>query len=195
MAAYSRRYGVALSLAAHAHRTQSRKGNGIPFLTHPVHVSVILLRSGFSEDVAIAGLLHDVVEDQDVPLALLEADFGPAVAEMVTALSEQKRENGVKRSWEVRKAEALDKLRHASSEAVAVKAADVLHNARSLVEHILHHGPSAWEEYSRGPEQSLWYFRSVAALARERLGAHPLVDELDEAVRDLEQVIAAMAGS
>jgi (p)ppGpp synthase/HD superfamily hydrolase len=103
MTAYSDRYQAALILAAHAHRTQERKGSDVPYIVHPVQVSVILLRHGFAEDVAIAGLLHDVVEDQDVPLARIEADFGPEVAEMVAALTERKREGDVQRPWEARK--------------------------------------------------------------------------------------------
>lgn len=193
MPAYSARYNAALGLAASAHRSQSRKGSGIPYFTHPVHVSVILLRSGFSEEVAIAGLLHDIVEDQDVPLARIEADFGPIVAEMVAALSERKQENGVKRPWEARKQEALDQLRGASAEAVAVKAADVLHNARSLAEHLVDKGAAAWDDYSRGPQQSLWYYRSVAALVRERLGMHALVGELEAAIEHVAQTMASVA--
>lgn len=195
MPVYSARYDAALRLAAYAHHSQTRKGSDIPYLTHPVHVSVILLRCGFSEEVTVAGLLHDVVEDQQIPLAQIEADFGPAVAEMVAALTEQKLEGGLKRPWELRKQQALEQLRRASDGAVTVKAADALHNARSMADHLLQVGSSAWDSYSRGPAQSLWYFRSIVALARERLGAHPLVAELDEAIDDLEQVITAAEGS
>jgi (p)ppGpp synthase/HD superfamily hydrolase len=157
---------------------------------HPVHVSVILLRHSFPEDVAIAGLLHDVVEDQDIPLADVEARFGPHVAEMVAALTERKGDRRCKRAWEVRKQEALDQLKEAGPEAMAVKAADVLHNTRTLTRQLRRHGPSVWSHYSRGPQPSLWYARSVLAIARDRLGTHPLIDELHGAIGDLEQNVA-----
>jgi (p)ppGpp synthase/HD superfamily hydrolase len=190
LAAYSARYDAALVSAIRAHRSQVRKGSDIPYVSHPIQVSVILLRYGFSEDVAIAGLLHDVVEDQEVSLASIEAEFGPAVAEMVASVSERKREGGARRPWEVRKQEALEHMRRASPDTVALKAADLLHNARSLAAQLHKTGPASWEHFSRGPEQTLGYYRSVAALARERLGPHPLVEEMEEAVRDLERTIA-----
>ncbi len=190
METYSERYDAALVLAARAHRTQTRKGSDVPYLVHPVHVSVILLRHGFPEDVAIAGLLHDVVEDQDVPLADVEARFGPHVAEMVAALTERKRDRRCERTWEMRKQEALEQLEEAGPDAVAVKAADLLHNTRTLAQQLHSQGPSAWSHYSRGPLAFLWYARSVFAIVRDRLGTHALTGELHGAIRDLERRIA-----
>lgn len=190
MEAYSERYDAALTLAARAHRKQVRKIGDVPYIVHPVHVSIILIHYGFSEDTAIAGLLHDVVEDQDVPLAHVEANFGPAVAEIVDALTEQKMEGDVKRPWEIRKREALDRIRRASLDAVAVKAADTLHSARSLVVDLGRETPSIWSNFARGPEQSLRHYQNVATVVRERLGTHPLAVELEAAVKELKRTIA-----
>jgi (p)ppGpp synthase/HD superfamily hydrolase len=195
MQAYSEKYDAALILSARAHRQQTRKGSDIPYVVHPVHVSVLLLRHGFSGDVAIAGLLHDVVEDQGILLSDIEAGFGQAVADMVAALTERKREDGIERPWELRKQEALEQLREAGPDTVAVKAADVLHNTHTLARQLRRHGPSAWSHYSRGPGASLWYARSVAAIARDRLGAHSLVDELDSSISRLQHVIAGTGDS
>jgi (p)ppGpp synthase/HD superfamily hydrolase len=190
MKAYSDRYEAALVLAARAHGDQVRKVGNVPYITHVVHVSAILRRHGYPEDLVIAGLLHDVVEDSDVPLDQIEADFGPVVAEIVGALSERKMEGSVKRPWETRKAEMLEQVRQASSEAVAVKAADTLHSTRTLSADLHRMGPSVWRNFSRGPEPSLQYYQSVAALVRQQLGDRPLVAELEEAINDLEQAIA-----
>jgi (p)ppGpp synthase/HD superfamily hydrolase len=190
MQAFSERYDAALRLAARAHKGQTRKGTDIPYLVHPVHVSVILLHHGFAEDVVIAGLLHDVVEDSDVPLVRIEAEFGPVVAGIVAALTEKKRERGRERPWKARKQEALAQLRQASPEAIAVKTADALHSTRSLAHDLRRMGPVLWDSFSRGPDPSLWYYRSVADLVGQRLGPHPLAAELDGAVRDLERAIA-----
>jgi (p)ppGpp synthase/HD superfamily hydrolase len=188
--AYIAQYEAALILAAREHKRQNRKGTNVPYITHPVHVSVILARYGFPEPVVIAGLLHDVVEDQDYPLHRIETAFGPDVAEMVDALSEQKRDQrGDVRPWDVRKREALERLRRASTGAVAVKAADVLHNARALAADLRREGPGVWDRFNSGPGPSLLYYRNVADVARERLGRHPLVAELDDALNDLELVI------
>jgi (p)ppGpp synthase/HD superfamily hydrolase len=188
--AYSEKYEAALVLASREHREQNRKGTEIPYITHPVHVSVILARHGFPESLVVAGLLHDVVEDQDYPLDRIEEEFGPDVAEMVDALSEQKRDTqGKVRPWEVRKRESLKKLRQASDGAVTIKAADVLHNSRTLAADLRRAGPRVWDRFNRGPDQTLWYYTEVAGLVRERLGDHPLVAELEDALNDLALVV------
>jgi hypothetical protein len=95
------------------------------------------------------------------------------------------------RPWRVRKQEALQQLQDAGPDAAAVKVADVLHNARSLTAQLRQVGARTWTYYSRGPEESLWYYRQVLAHARDRLGPHPLVAEAEAAVDDLELAITA----
>jgi (p)ppGpp synthase/HD superfamily hydrolase len=188
--AYSEKYEAALVLASREHREQNRKGTDTPYITHPVHVSVILARHGFPEPLVVAGLLHDVVEDQDYPLDRIAEEFGPDVADLVNALSEQKRDTqGHVHPWEFRKRESLKKLRQASDGAVTIKAADVLHNSRTLVADLRRAGPSVWDRFNRGPDQTLWYYTEVARLARERLGDHPLVAELENALSDLALIV------
>ena len=187
---YTENYEEALRLAVVAHRQQTRKGSGLPYIIHPVHVSVILLRHGFSTDAAIAGLLHDVVEDQGYEMAQIREHFGPRVAGLVDALSEHKRDaSGQKRPWGVRKREALEKVREASREAAAVKAADALHNAESFLEDLRRAGPQIWQHFNEGPQHQLAYYRRIVEVSRERLGPHPLVDELNRAVDSLAQAI------
>ena len=72
--------------SALCHRGQTRKGSDIPYFEHAAAVALILDRAGFDEDVVIAGLLHDVVEDTDATLEDVGARFGPDVREMVAAL-------------------------------------------------------------------------------------------------------------
>jgi len=187
---YSERYERALRLAASAHRSQNRKAGDVPYVTHPFHVSVILLRYGFSTDVAIAGLLHDVVEDQGVDLGEIEERFGDRVAGFVAALSERKQDGqGTKRPWEVRKREALEHVRQGDVEVAAIKVADALHNARSMAQDVCRDGPETWERFNRGPEAQLDYYRCILEIARERLRDHPMVDEFAEAIEDLAQIV------
>jgi (p)ppGpp synthase/HD superfamily hydrolase len=187
---YSQQYEEALRVATVAHRQQTRKGSGLPYVVHPIHVSVILLRYGFSMESAIAGLLHDVVEDQGYDLAEIRGRFGARVADIVAALSERKSDTeGVKRPWEVRKREALQQIRKASREAVAVKCADTLHNAHSFVQDLRREGDEVWQHFNRGPQSQLSYYHQILDVAEDRLGAHPLVAELADAVSQLARTI------
>jgi (p)ppGpp synthase/HD superfamily hydrolase len=188
---YSARYDAALVLAARLHRNQLRKGTDIPYLTHVVHVSVILLRYGFDEDLAIAGLLHDTVEDQRYPLERIAEQFGARVGELVAANSEHSYEDGVKRPWDVRKQEKMAVLRTTSLDALAVKAADLLHNVQATTADFHTSGPALWKRFTRGRDGLLWYYRTVADILSERLvegPGHALAQEVARAVGELERL-------
>ncbi len=186
MNGYSQRYEDALVLAATVHHDQLRKQTDIPYSTHLFHVSLILIRYGFDEDTAIAGLLHDIVEDQQYPLIKIQEQFGTKVASIVAALTEKKRdESGNPRPWEVRKQEGMDLLAHASVDAVATKVADALHNVSTISANLQREGDSVWKRFSRGAAQSIWYYHHLLVVARGRLGEHPLVEEYAAAVEQL----------
>ena len=186
MSGFSARYDAALILAARAHRNQIRKGTDIPYIAHVVHVSLILVRHGFGEDLAIAGLLHDVVEDCDVPLDSVRGQFGDEVARLVEAVSETKALDGAELPWEQRKEEKLAHLRAGGPDVAALKAADAIHNVRSILADLALVGPAVWDRFKRGPEPTLGYYRSILAGVREKLGAHPIAQELAAAVEELE---------
>jgi (p)ppGpp synthase/HD superfamily hydrolase len=187
---YSRTYEEALRLATQAHRDQNRKGCDVPYITHPVQVSIILAFHGFPIEVVIAGLLHGIVEDCGYELRRIAWRFGERVSGIVDALSEHKvNGRGKKRPWGERKWEALERLRQADDEVAAVKAADTLHNARCIAMDVRQEGPKVWKRFSRGPESIMAYYREVHQIAYEKLGYCSLVRELEGALEDLRRVI------
>src|SRR6185503_15499580 len=98
------------------------------------HVATILLAHGFDEDLAIAGLLHDTVEDCDVDGGEIASRFGDGVAGLVHAVTEQKTDDaGAKRPWRDRKLDVLAHLRAGGPRVAALKCADALHNAATTV--------------------------------------------------------------
>ena len=191
MLAYSALLDKALSIAASAHREQLRKGSQVPYIIHPVHVAMILLKHGFAEEAVIAGVLHDVVEDTDINLERVAAEFGPAVAHIVDHVSETKTAPSatggppVKLPWRTRKEEQLARLQNADPLAAAVKAADALHNCQSMLLDLQTHGKNLWQRFRGSQEDQLWYYTAMAALLRQRLAGHPICDELDGAVAKL----------
>lgn len=185
MAAFSARYDAALTFAARAHRDQLRKGTDIPYIAHPVHISILLIRHGFDEDLAIAGLLHDVVEDCGIALDTIAAQFGERVARLVGAVSEEKTADGVELPWEQRKQAKLAHLREGGRDVAALKAADAIHNARAISADLSLVGPSLWSRFKRGPEQTLWYYREILDGVRPWLDDHPIMVELTAAVEEL----------
>jgi (p)ppGpp synthase/HD superfamily hydrolase len=186
----SARYDAALVFATRAHRDQLRKGTDIPYIAHPVHVSVILIRHGFGEDLAISGLLHDVIEDCGVLAEQVAAEFGDEVARLVEAVSEIKAANGVELPWEQRKAEKLARLRVGGPDVAALKAADAIHNARAIIADHGQIGAQIWGRFKRGADQTVGYYRSILEVVRAGLGDHPIALELAATVEEL----AAAAG-
>src|SRR3954447_17973789 len=84
------RYNEAFEMAAHLHARQFRKGTAIPYLSHLMAVSGLVLEQGGTEDEAIAALLHDAVEDQGGKPVLMEIRraFGETVVDIVEGCSD-----------------------------------------------------------------------------------------------------------
>ena len=73
----TRRLADALDFAVRAHGDQVRKGTKIPYVSHLLGVAGLVFEGGGDEELAIAGLLHDVLEDTSASEEQLEETFGP----------------------------------------------------------------------------------------------------------------------
>jgi (p)ppGpp synthase/HD superfamily hydrolase len=170
-----------------AHEGQTRKGDPIPYVSHPYHVALLLARSGADDETIQAGLLHDVVEDcEEWTSARVEEEFGLEVAAVVAEVTERKGE-----SWETRKGEALAAVETMSLRALVVKAADKLHNMRSLGARLdaASSPEEAWSHFSRGPAQTIAHARELVAALRRRLDA---VDGFDALSVDLDRALEGL---
>ncbi len=180
---YTERLDRALALAADAFRTKVRKGTDVPYLTHLLQVMVTVGEHGGDEDQLIAAVLHDYLEDiRDASEDALRRDFGDRVADIVLALSDAT--THPKPPWEERKRRYIAQLEDEPHHVKLVSSADKLHNARSIRRDLGVVGEEIWDRFSATREQTLWYYREVAA-ALGRGWSHPLLDELREEVRAL----------
>ena len=154
----------AIQFAAAAHAGQYRKGTRIPYLIHPLRVAAILLESGCAEDLAVAAVLHDTVEDCFVSLDQIRRLFGPRIAELVAGASEPDKSQ----PWEIRKQHTIDFLRTAPADQLLVCLADKLDNIRSIREDLALHGELAWLRFRRGRDKQRWYYESLADVFTRR---------------------------
>jgi GTP pyrophosphokinase len=90
--------------------------------------------------------------------------------------------------WRERKEGYLDHLAGATPSALLVSAADKLHNARSILADFEVQGDQLWSRFNAGPDEQLWYYRSLVDILSRRLPG-PLTDELASVVTDLERAI------
>lgn len=120
---------------------------------------------------------------------LVGRTFGEKVVELVDGVTERKIEGGVVRPWPERKRDALDHLRHAGGanpHLAALKAADVIHNTRSMAQDLDARGLEALNRFNATPDETLRYYRTVSEVVRELLDDVPIARELCEAVAALE---------
>ena len=183
------RFDLALLYASAAHRQQARKGPPIPYLSHLLGVASIVLTYGGKEDQAIAGLLHDTVEDcGDSHEAVIGELFGKAVLDMVLACTDARVPAGApKPDWWTRKAAYLRHLAELESgdPALLVSCADKVHNAEAILADLQTHGPALWARFpGKVPEDHLWYYGRLAAFFDETLTGEqaPLARRLRSAV-------------
>lgn len=184
----TQRYIDGLALAFELHRGQTRKGTQVPYLSHLMSVSALVLEHGGDEDEAIAALLHDAVEDQGgaATLARIRAAFGDRVAAIVEGCSDSLGED--KLPWRARKEAYLAHLAAASASVALVSGCDKLHNARSIVTDLHRMGGALWEKFSGGRDGILWYYAGLCE-SLAQAGA-PAVDELRRVVAELQRLAA-----
>src|ERR1051325_6799957 len=119
--------------AARLHREQTRKGTEIPYVSHLLAVSALILEHGGDEDQAIAGLLHDAAEDQggQARLAEIESMFGPGVSRIVADCTDSWTDP--KPPFRERKEAYLAHLPQKPQRSLLVSLADKTHNATAIL--------------------------------------------------------------
>ena len=179
----------AFRYAAEVHGQQIRKGSQIPYISHLMAVSALVIEYGGNEREAIAALLHDTVEDQGgvVRLDEIRSRFGDEVAEIVAGCTDSWTEP--KPDWQKRKEEHIVALEQASPSVLLVSAADKLHNARAILSDYREVGERLWERFSGGKNGTLWYYRAMLAVYRKAGANRRLVAELERVVRELELLV------
>ena len=186
------RFDRALLYATHVHGGQVRKETSIPYVAHLLAVAATVLEYGGDEDLAIAALLHDSVEDQGGKARLddVRNRFGNRVARIVEACSDSLADTGKgerKADWRPRKEAYLAHLRTADEDILWVSLADKVHNARTILRDLRKPdiGEKVWVRFSVDKEQTLWYYHSLAQIFCEKL-SNQLADELREIVEVLQ---------
>lgn len=192
----SDRFTKAVDYARELH-TEFRKGTRIPYMAHLLGVaSLVMGEAGrgipVTEEMVIAAVLHDVVEDHGGAPRLEEVrrEFGSNVARMVEGLSDTLAEDhNKKEGWEERKTAYLERLRNEPEDVLLISCADKLYNAKTILDDFKEIGPATWKRFKRGADEQLWYFYQVLAIFRLRLKSR-LTSELAKVVHELAELTA-----
>lgn len=189
----------AFSLAAELHASQVRKMTAIPYISHLMAVSGLVMEFGGDTDQAIAALLHDAVEDApDAEEAIRRATlirerFGDHVALIVQGCTDGTPDaHGRKDNWRTRKEAYLSHLQATSPDILLVSCADKLHNARAIVSDLRLIGAAVFERFTAGRDGTLWYYSQLAMIFGCKLQS-PIAHELERTVKDMNALASELA--
>ena len=192
------RFDRALLYATHVHGGQVRKGTPVPYIAHLLAVSATVLEYDGSEDMAIAALLHDAVEDQggEPRLSDIRNRFGDRVADIVRSCSDTVVNSSAgekKEGWKTRKTRYIEHLSLVDENTLLVSLSDKIHNARSILRDLRKPeiGKTVWDRFRSSKTDTLWYYRELGKAFQGRLkyqsARMQLANELSEIVDVLEK--------
>ncbi len=193
----TKRFPEAVEYARQLH-TEYRKGTDIPYMAHLIGVAALVMgeaggRVPVTEDMVIAALLHDAVEDHGGAPRMREIEqiYGLNVARLVEALSDTFAEDPEKKEpYGQRKTTYIMRLRREPDDVLLISAADKLYNAKAILDDFKEIGPAVFDRFKRGKDQQLWYFDELLKVFR----AHPsnqIVDDLERVVKELHAVTSS----
>ena len=181
------KFDEALALASELHREQKRKQSEIPYLAHLMAVAGIVLEANAYhqfeniEDIAIAALLHDAIEDQGhkIKLEEIRQRFGDTVHDIVHDCSDAMvEEEGQELAPSMERKKAyIKRIRGKRKESILVSCADKMHNTRSILFDHGKIGDKVWDRFNTTKQQLLWYYESLVDAFEETWPENPLLDD------------------
>ena len=179
----------AITFAVQAHEGQFRKNEGMPFIMHPIEVAAIASTMTNDEATLAAAMLHDVIEDTQISVEIMEEMFGEDVLSLVLAETEEKYRNlPAEETWKRRKEESLNVLKNSTDRRVRILwVADKLSNMRAFCRQYKRVGDELWNSFNmKDKKLQHWYYSEVVRATEELKNFHAWQElkELTEFVFD-----------
>ena len=159
----------AILFAVKAHAGTERRGKGFPYIVHPMEAMEIVATITPDQELLAAAALHDTVEDTDVTIEDIRAEFGERIANLVAAESDVFIEGkSEEETWHARKQAAMDRLAAAPHDAKIVAMGDKLSNMRAIARDYAMMGDKLWDIFhAKDPADHEWHYRGLANSLRE----------------------------
>lgn len=183
------KHKIALELVADLFRDVNREVTGLPYITHLVGVSYIASTITKDEDVIIAALLHDVLEDipGDIYSELdMRKQFGDWITDIVKTVSHEDDKYGKEES----RSRYLQQISSGPVEACMVSASDLLHNSTDIV-YVYKNDPDAIRNRFGGERAKFrsWFWSERYKILESRLGEdNKVILQLKSKLQELEKV-------
>lgn len=159
----------AILFAVKAHAGTERRGKGFPYIVHPLEAVEIVATITPDQELLAAAALHDTVEDTDVTIDQIRAEFGDRIASLVGAETDVVIDGrSEEESWHDRKLAAIDRLAKASRDAKIVAMGDKLSNMRAIARDYAVQGDALWNLFHvKDPKDHEWHYRGLADALRD----------------------------
>ena len=159
----------AIIFAVKAHSGTERRGKGYPYVVHPLEAVAIVATMTNDQDLLAAAALHDTVEDTDVTIEQIRAEFGDRVAALVAVESdEMPMDVPEEDTWHARKQASIDRIANAGRDAKMVALGDKLSNMRAIARDYAVQGDAIWNLFHvKDPKDHEWRFRALAEALKE----------------------------
>ncbi len=172
---------VAFAIQVHEiDQQQKRKSKDIPYIVHPLLVGMILSLAEASEDVIVAGILHDTIEDsiseKKISREVLAKQFGENVANLVVSVSELQKDL----LWKERKREALERVATFSCDALLIKSADIVSNATELLDDYGNERERIFSRFNGPKDKVIAHYISMIGAISERWKENPFFEDLEK---------------
>jgi len=150
----------AIQFASEAHKGQTRKVTDLPFIVHPFSVAMILQVYGYPEDMILAGLLHDAIEDSDINISVITAKYGKNVSDLVDKVTNHTSKKG--KTWREYKQIRINNVRTLDIKPKLIIAADKLDEIRSLTADHKVYKDDLWKTLKLEKEDKRWYMIEIS---------------------------------
>ena len=176
----------AILFAVKAHAGTERRGKGFPYIINPMEAMAIVATITPDPELLAAAALHDTVEDTDVTLDVLRAEFGERVAKLVADESDVFIEGASEEeTWHQRKQAAIERLARAPHDAKIVALGDKLSNMRAIARDYAAQGDALWNIFhTKDPKEHEWHYRGLADALRE-LQDTPAFQEFEQLINQV----------
>ena len=188
---YTPKIQSAIRFAIKVHESdqkQKRKGKDVPYIVHPLTVGLILATAGASEDVIVAGILHDTIEDsikeKKVGEKMLTERFGENVYKLVRSVTEEDKII----SWDERKADALEHIKTFSNDSVFLKSADLISNTREIIDDFKKGGNEMFKKFAAPKEKVLKVYINAMEAILKKWPKNPLASDLKDILKIIKTI-------
>jgi len=182
---------AALTFATQRHAGQVRHNTATPYVGHLLATCAIVLEEGGDEHLAVAALLHDVLEDTGTTRAELKEAFGEDVYRVVDDCTDADQGERKRMSWPERKRAHLERMARAKADSLLVIAADKVCSLQSLVDDLVRFGPSLFDHSAKDAQDLLSNYRDVYRVLQPRLGDRPVARRLKALIENLAEMTSA----